>query len=467
MARRPPDSRVPVFFQERSTDEYLPPPRGAAELEAERQVRAELPEQAARVGQSERRFAASRRGTAAGLRALNAAAGGEFYVLPAEAEQDAAAADGALGGDEVVIDVQTHYVADRALRFWNPSIAGMYRAVRPEWWRGMDALESYDMAEYLRCVFLESETAVAVLSSGPGLDESRMLHNRELAGTRELFERLGASGRLLNHTVVHPNEPGELEGMERARDRYRPAGWKVYTIGHAEKGSFGPKHGWWLDDERVGIPFLERARALGVKLVCAHKGISAMVDNGSPRDVGPIARAFPDLDFVIYHSGYEFPIGDEPPEGPFTPQTEGSGVNRLVATLRDSGVKPGSNVCAELGTTWFCLIRKPLEAAHVLGKLLLAVGEDHVIWGSDSIWYGPTQPAIDAFRAFQIPAELRERYGYPELTRELKAKILGRNAARLYGIDLEAAGRRAQSDDLAWIRAAVEEWRARGTPSAD
>ncbi len=467
MARRPPDPAVPVFFQLRSTDEYAPPPRTAPELEAEAALRSALPGRAARLAEGERRYAASRRGTAAGLRALNAASGGPFYAVPAEAELDAAAADAALGGDEVVVDVQTHYVANRALPIWNLPIRAMYEAVRPEWWRGMDALEGYDLAEYLRCVFLESETAVAVLTSGPGLDDTRMLHNRELAGTRELFERLGAGGRMLNHVVVHPNVPGELAAMEQWRDRDRPVGWKVYTIGHAEKGSFGPSHGWWLDDERVGVPFLERARELGVKLVCAHKGISAMVDSGSPRDVGPVARAFPDLDFVIYHSGYEFPIGGEPPEGPCTPETEGHGVNRLVASLRDAGVKPGSNVCAELGTTWFCLIRKPLEAAHVLGKLLQAVGEDNVVWGSDSIWYGPTQPAIDAFRAFQIPAELRDRHGYPELTREIKAKILGRNAARLYGIDLAAARERAQSDDLAWIRSAVEDWRARGVPGSE
>ena len=59
----------------------------------------------------------------------------------------------------------------------------------------------------------------------------------------------------------------------------------------------------------------------------------------------------------------------------------------------------------------------------MLGKLLVAVGEDNVIWGSDSIWYGPTQVSIDAFRAFQIPAEMRERHGYPELTPEIKAKL--------------------------------------------
>jgi uncharacterized protein len=72
----------------------------------------------------------------------------------------------------------------------------------------------------------------------------------------------------------------------------------------------------------------------------------------------------------------------------------------------------------------------------VLGKLLLAVGEDRVLWGTDSVWYGPPQPLIDAFRSFTIPERLREAYGYPELTPELKQKVLGGNAARLYGIGL-------------------------------
>jgi predicted TIM-barrel fold metal-dependent hydrolase len=196
--------------------------------------------------------------------------------------------------------------------------------------------------------------------------------------------------------------------------------------------------------------------------VCSHKGISNLVPAGSPRDVGPAAAAFPDLDFLIYHSGYEIPSGAAPEEGPYSDATAHVGTNRLVKSLREAGIRPGANVCAELGSTWFCLIRRPEEAAHVLGKLLLAVGEDNVLWGTDSIWYGSPQPAIDAFRAFQIPAELRDRYGYPELTAEVKAKILGRNAARIYGIDLAAA--RSARDDLDWLREANAEYAARGVP---
>jgi predicted TIM-barrel fold metal-dependent hydrolase len=250
--------------------------------------------------------------------------------------------------------------------------------------------------------------------------------------------------------------------MDAARERFDPVGWKVYTLGNIGPDGAYETTGWWLDDERTGLPFLERARASGVRRVCAHKGISALVPTGAPRDVGPAAAAFPDLDFLIYHSAYEVPTGETAEEGPFAPETAGVGTNRLVASLREAGIRPGANVYAELGSTWFCLIRRPEEAAHVLGKLLLAVGEDNVLWGTDSIWYGPSQPAIDAFRAFQIPEELRERHGYPELTPEIKAKVLGRNAARVYGIDLESARATAANDDLAWVRAAVREWAARG-----
>ena len=85
----------------------------------------------------------------------------------------------------------------------------------------------YSFAEFLRCVFLESETSVAILTSGPGLDgkkATRMLRNEEMIGTRELIERLGGTGRLINHSVVHPRSPGEIETMDRWSDWCTPAG---------------------------------------------------------------------------------------------------------------------------------------------------------------------------------------------------------------------------------------------------
>ena len=105
-----------------------------------------------------------------------------------------------------------------------------------------------------------------------------------------------------------------------------------------------------------------------------------------------------------------------------------------------------------------------IQQSEALRKMLLAVGEDNVLWGTDSIWYGPTQPAIDALRAFQIPKAMREQYGYPELTPAIKAKILGLNAARVYGIDAELTRERTRNDDMAWIRAALDEFDKSGTP---
>jgi hypothetical protein len=92
-------------------------------------------------------------------------------------------------------------------------------------------------------------------------------------------------------------------------------------------------------------------------------------------------------------------------------------------------------VYAELGSTWWYVMRSPTQAAHVLGKLLKYVGEDNLLWGTDCLFYGSPQDQIQAMRAFRISPEFQERYGYPELTRRIKDKILGLNGARLYGVE--------------------------------
>jgi len=70
----------------------------------------------------------------------------------------------------------------------------------------------------------------------------------------------------------------------------------------------------------------------------------------------------------------------------------------------------------------------------VLGKLLRYIGENKILWGTDCIFYGSPQDQIQAFRAFQISHQFQEKYVYPALTPKVKAKILGLNGARVYGI---------------------------------
>ena len=69
-----------------------------------------------------------------------------------------------------------------------------------------------------------------------------------------------------------------------------------------------------------------------------------------------------------------------------------------------------------------------------MGQLMKFMEPDLIVFGSDSVWYGSPQWQIDAFWRFQIPEELRKKYGYPELTQDAKRKILGLNSAMLYGV---------------------------------
>ena len=89
------------------------------------------------------------------------------------------------------------------------------------------------------------------------------------------------------------------------------------------------------------------------------------------------------------------------------------------------------NCYAEIGTTWASsVVTFPTIAAHILGQLMKFLGEDRIVFGSDSVWYGSPQWQIEALWRFQIPEELRKKYGYPELTEQAKRKILGLTSAR-------------------------------------
>lgn len=457
----------PVFLRRISTDEYRPRPYSVGD----RRVVAAVVERIIRSAERHRVpgpvYAQGRRATAAGLIALNAEAGRPYFAVPDEAADDLDAANQAFHGPSPVIDVQTHFLAPHAsFASWKTrELHGLYSTIMPDWWTELDDIVAFSAADFIRNVFIECETAVAVLTSGPGVDPvDRALFNDEIFATRALVDEFAGPGRLLNHVVVQADIQSELEAMEYWATEYTPVGWKVYTPGRMTAD--GWEGGWMLDDEEHGFPFLARAQDLGVKLVCAHKGISAMVDNGSPRDIGPSARWHPDLNFVIYHSGYEFPppLDDSPAEGPYTEQTAQLGVNRLITTAMENGVGRGGNIYPELGTTWFSLIRRPREAAHVLGKLIAHFGADNVIWGTDSIWYGSAQPLIDAFRAFQIPDDMCAEFGYAPLTDEVKSKILAGNASRLYGIDMDFARDVARRAETEWARHLLKEHEESGFP---
>ncbi|HEX6267262.1 MAG TPA: amidohydrolase family protein, partial [Burkholderiales bacterium] len=145
------------------------------------------------------------------------------------------------------------------------------------------------------------------------------------------------------------------------------------------------------------------------------------------------------------------------PERPYDESGRRDGIDTLISSLRKNGVSPGSNVYAELGSTWRFLMRDPEQAAHALGKLILHCGEDNVLWGTDSIWYGSPQDQIQAFRTFQISPRLRERFDYAEITPSLRAKIFGLNAARVCGLSAAEVKKYASGDKISRERTAYLE----------
>jgi predicted TIM-barrel fold metal-dependent hydrolase len=62
-----------------------------------------------------------------------------------------------------------------------------------------------------------------------------------------------------------------------------------------------------------------------------------------------------------------------------------------------------------------------------------------VLWGTDSLLWGNPQWQIEAFRKFQIPDQLVEGHGYPKITPEIRRKVFGENAARIWNINKQQA----------------------------
>ena len=452
----PEGRRLPIKLDAASNGEFLPVPLSRANREANRLAQAAAGANAKRLGMGRRDFLLSTCGAASTLLAFNAAnaaagrAGGYFDLPSVAATEPAAAAP--LESGEFIFDVQGHYVdptqawlkvAPESAFRWAPKAGCALADGRTP----RSHLACLSSEQFVQDVFLDSDTDMMVLSFVPSRREASPLEIESADNVRRIVDRMEGNHRLLIHGRVNPNQAGDIEDMPRLREQFGVCAWKCYT-------QWGPDgKGFYLDDE-IGIRFVEEARRLGVKVICVHKGLPfgpQSYEHSQCRDIGPIAKRFPDVSFLVYHSGFVTEV-EEKPYGPAA-----DGIDTLIRSLAESGIRPGSNVYAELGSTWRFLMRDPTQAAHGLGKLLKHVGPDNVLWGTDSIWYGSPQDQIQAFRAFQIAPELRAKHGYPEITPELRAKIFGLNAMRPYGISAEEMKLRARRDAVSRERMAYRE----------
>lgn len=476
--------RLPLALHPLSNGEYSPLPRSELVTEAVRRALDSAEVNARRLGISRRAFLRSAAGMATTLGALAACSNeqsaarpttappttrgqrpsptststssstsstsstatsttalgpGGTFTVPTEATIDDTVATSILAGEEFVMDVQTHLI-DVA-----PGESLPFGLGFPQASCGLDPVECMGIDAWLDLVLGGSDTAVAVLSAIPVVANPNPLSLAVMERAKRAAETIGCSDRVLLHAHATPTIGplgAALDAMAAAAADHDIAAWKVYT--HE-----GPA--WRLDDE-IGTAFCDQVRSLGQDIICVHKGLGPAA--ASPVDIGPAAARHPDLAFCVYHSGFELGVT----EGPYPGDEAGAatgGVDRLIASVRTAGIAPAANVYAELGSTWWNLIQRPDEAAHVLGKLLITFGPGNILWGTDSLWYGSPQAQIEAFRAFEITPEYQERFGYPALTQEVKAQILGLNAARLYGVDATRAACATSSADRAALRAAL------------
>ncbi len=447
----PDGRRLPVKLDTTTNGEFAPIPLDDSLRGANRLASEWASAFARKAGRSRRAFLTSACGAASTLLAFNAAhaaAGrnGGFFDVANDAALDEQLAGSQLGKRDFIFDVQGHFV-NRTGAWTRRLPPGAKPLQMPK--TKCELAEKSGERSYLNCigpdefikdVFLDSDTDLMVLSFVPSTREDEPLTIEEATATRDIVEKMEGSKRLLLHGRVNPNQKGDVEDMERLA-KFGVVAFKTYT-------QWGPGGtGFWMTDD-VGIAFVERVRALGVRNICIHKGLDfgpKSYEHSTCRDIGPIAKRFPDMNFLIYHSGF---VSSKPEAAYDASRTDG--IDALVTSVLENGIKPNGNVYAELGSTWrFLSMRDPDSAAHAMGKPFKYIGEDNVLWGTDSIWYGSPQDQIQAFRTFQISAALREKFDYPTITPALRAKVFGLNATRPYRLAADELRKFTERDAVA------------------
>lgn len=483
--------RSPVPTRMISNGEYMPAPQTEKQKQVEARIQ-DLAESASKkLGIDRRSFLVSTGGMAAAFVAMNEVFGRFFDVSPIEMFEPAVYAQSGAPRDLFVFDDQLHIVrggsplaAGGELRavaqgpssaptvkshpfnpkglpdergqiwaVWNPALVGLPISAA-----------NFQIVQFIKDVYLDSQVTIGLLSnvtaslditgaSPKNVREARpgeILTAAQTAAARNFVNEISGSTRMLAHGLLYVGK-GNLAYIQEQIDQNQPDSWKGYNISNAAKIDNDPNslmRQWRHDDEEVAYPTFEliqknyerlKDKKPGLRNICAHKGLAPGPPDprrGHPGDMPKAAKDWPNLNFITYHaciqpSFFYYDTLQEIKSGKLR-----EGVPNISWTTEYASlVAPFKNVYAEIGTTWASsVVTFPTVAAHIMGQLMKFMGPDRIVFGSDSVWYGSPQWQIDALWRFQIPEEIRKKYGYPALTQDAKRKILGLNSARLYGI---------------------------------
>lgn len=241
--------------------------------------------------------------------------------------------------------------------------------------------------------------------------------------------------RVALYGPINPWRADALDEVDRLVEEEGVIGLKLYPADLDE----GRVTSFRMDDETLLYPLYERARARGIRSVAVHKAIPIGTFPSAPYRVddveGPAAE-FPDIQFEVVHGGAAF--------------------------LEETAILLGRfpNVVVNLEATSALLNIAPGRFAQILGTLLSQwQGSDRVFWGTGATALHP-QPLLEAFRELEMPRQLVEEFGMPELTQGLKAKILGENCAKALGLDIDELKKAHALDEFSQLDELAPPWSA-------
>ncbi len=471
------DSPIPT--QPVSNEEFIPRPQTKQQKQWESLIGELSENNAKRLGMSRRDYMRTSMGMATAFVASNMVFGPHWEVEAAETVEPEATEEKFPKGEYFIIDVQTHFTDGVAIGFRSMEF------VKNMGFDLKETPDAYSFTNFVKEIFFDSETSMVVISGVPGRETNQkhegvevegrgrgggilpswLMSRRkndinELAGGQRAFcQGNCAPNHYWNKATNKPDFPALFEQMEREVKKYGIDSWKWYC--HTDPGRSG--NGFRMDDESMAYPFYEKSKELGLKVFSVHKGFASQSRTlghfAHPGDIEKAAKDHPDINFIIYHSALSH--GPNEPEfnedGFYDPESGDFAWHSDLMKIKQRNPEL-TNVYPEIGSSFGLLsIVHPEMCQHLIGKNVKYFGSDHVVWGTDCLWWGAPQWVIDAMKRFQISDVLCEKFGYQKLTKEDKAKIFGLNAAKIYNFDVTERLKALPADSLSRIKTAYLE----------
>jgi hypothetical protein len=229
----------------------------------------------------------------------------------------------------------------------------------------------------------------------------------------------------------------ELDWMEERAIKYGRylRGWKVYTPYGDVPFASGMRHHDYAG-RAMNDKILELNKRYGIpKVLASHKGVPLPLFDDRAQacdDVGPAALLYPDINFIIYHTGGQSPktaypadrdgggtvgFNADPGERAIDTTTYTAGTFGLIKVLRQHGLSATQNIppgfthgnSPNVGVDWGSVSREAVRVATI-GK---HIGFRRLCHGTDCVWGGSPQSIIMSMRSVQLTDQGKKFFNLP------------------------------------------------------